>query len=80
MTSYQTPKSYSLGLVPVMLKICHQIIALHSNNFKYQDSFQTLIFAQHLTPKLVILNFGMAHFITMHLPINNNNNSSREIY
>ena len=38
MTSYQAPKSYNLGLVPVMLKICHQIIAHHPNNFKNQDS------------------------------------------
>ena len=41
MTSYQAPKSYNLGLVPVMLKICHQIIiniiAHHPINFKNQD-------------------------------------------
>ena len=81
MTSYQAPKSYNLGLVTVMLKICHQIniniITHHPNNFINHNSFQTLIFAQHLTPKLVILNFGMAHFITMHRSINNNNNSPR---
>ena len=40
MTSYQALTSYNLGLVPVMLKICHQIIinmiAHHPNNFKNQ--------------------------------------------